>query len=74
MFKTASLQIRLNRTKALFEELLNEMKELNTEMATKQGQVAELQKELERQLPKDGETEKVEPTPLPMEVVGDCSQ
>ncbi|CAE7384674.1 unnamed protein product, partial [Symbiodinium necroappetens] len=68
VFEKASLQLKLNSTKDLFEQLLNEMKDLNASMATKQEQVAELQKELERQLPKDGENEKVELSPLPMEV------
>ena len=53
-----NLQLRINRTKAIFGDLLAEMQEVDAGLATKQGKVAELQKELESQLVQDDTSQK----------------
>ena len=65
-----SLQLRINCTKAIFGDLLAEMQEVDAGLATKQKEVAELQKELESQLVQDDTSQKdADSTPMEIEEV-----
>ena len=57
--KSAGLQVRIDKAKSLYGELLDQMKQLQADLKEKQDSVALLQKELEQKVQKDFDSPKL---------------
>ncbi|OLP91074.1 hypothetical protein AK812_SmicGene27253 [Symbiodinium microadriaticum] len=57
--KSAGLQVRIDKAKSLYGELLDQMKQLQADLKEKQDSVALLQKELEQKVQKDFDSPKM---------------